>query len=55
VGAEYALNKSVSLAGEYLYGYSNAIMKHEDEFSRGTHRSKGFDLSVGRLTLLLYF
>ncbi len=55
-GAEYALNKSVSLAGEYSYGFSYSSTVSEDSmFGTRTGRSRGFNLSVGRLMLLLYF
>lgn len=54
-GAEYALNKNISLAGEYAFGFRYSVRKYNDTWGDQTSRSKGFDLSVGRLTLLLYF
>ena len=54
-GAEYALNKNISLAGEYSYGFSYRVSKYYSTGSYQTTRLRGFDLSVGRLTLLLYF
>ncbi len=55
VGAEYALNKAVSLAGEYAYGFSYSSRDYQNDYGVETGRSRGFNLSVGRLTLLLYF
>lgn len=54
-GAEYAINKNISLAGEYGYGFFYRTSKYESSWSTETTRSRRFDLSVGRLTLLLYF
>ena len=54
-GAEYALNKNISLAGEYAYGFNYSTSKYNSDYNNRNTRSKGFDLSVGRLTLLLYF
>jgi len=54
-GAEYALNKNVSLSGEYAFGFNYRVSKYHNTLGDQTTRSKGFDLSVGRLTLLLYF
>lgn len=54
-GAEYAFNKNISLAGEYGYGFSYLASKYQNKWNNQTYRSRGFDLSVGRLALLLYF
>jgi opacity protein-like surface antigen len=55
VGAEYALNRNISLAGEYAFGYSYGKTKYQSNWTDQKMTSKGFDTSVSRLMMLLYF
>jgi len=58
LGVEYALNKNISLAADYSYGYS--YMKRTDTTNdlfapQQETSTKGFGLGSGRLILLIYF
>jgi opacity protein-like surface antigen len=55
VGAEYALNRNISLAGEYAFGYSYSKNRYSSTWGEQKTRTSGFDTSVSRLMLLLYF
>jgi outer membrane protein W len=58
LGVEYALNKNISLAADYSYGYRYSKRTNTStDISAPTQEAttKGFSLGSGRLILLVYF